>query len=50
MKYLFTPVSVLDNILVRLQSALSAELNQSVKLPRLIVLVLDRDFVSLGDS
>ena len=40
-KFIFTPVDSCDNVLLRINNALAGMLNQTVKLPRIIVLMLD---------
>ena len=47
-KFLFTPTASTGNVLLWLQSALAAEINNTIRLPRFIV-ILDKDFTKLGN-
>ena len=45
-KYIFTLVDEERNFILRIQNAFVGYANQTVKLPRMIVLILDTDFHS----
>ena len=50
LNFFISPLASSDNILTRLQNAVAFELNTTVKLPRIVVVILDRDFSRLRDS
>ena len=49
-KSMTTPLLNTNYVLVRLQNALANHLNNTVKLPRLLIVILDKDFIKLGDA
>ena len=49
-KFIFTPSDMCGNILTRLQNALASMINQTIRLPRFIIILLDCDFMKItGD-
>ena len=46
-KFIFTPLDSHKNILVRIFNAFVAMLNQSIRLPRFLIILLDNDFAKL---
>ena len=49
-KYLHSPLILSDNILVRVNDALVQTLNSYLKLPRIVLVLIERDFRKLGES
>ena len=47
MKFLFTPVDADRNILSQLYNAFSGMMSQTLKLPHIIILLLDCDFIKI---
>ena len=49
-KFLTSPLTTSGNILIHLQTVLADHLNKTTKLPRLLIVLLDKDFIHLGDA